>query len=307
MVRLIAKSLQEFAGVLQNLEDERTRMEAKKKYDKETEKYCAVLDKHLSLSAKKKESQLHEADSQVDNVRQHFYEVSLEYVFKVQEVQERKMFDFVEPTRNRFESTRSEVESLMRKMKENPHEHKSMSQHVMEGYLFILEKRPFVSSWVKYYCTYHREPKKMTMVLFDQKSGGRVVYNLNRDLQSEGGKAPPLCLSLTTQLDVIGFNVIKKFIYALETRARGGGGGGGGEVIGKLRTRMRRKREERSEEETEEEKREGEGGGKERRSHFLESARDPPQTPLDPNAMNNRMSNKTVVERRNPGGGADRV
>lgn len=38
-----------------------------------------------------------QADSQVDSVRQHFYEVSLEYVFKVQEVQERKMFDFVEP------------------------------------------------------------------------------------------------------------------------------------------------------------------------------------------------------------------
>uniref|UniRef100_A0A672FZN8 Uncharacterized protein n=1 Tax=Salarias fasciatus TaxID=181472 RepID=A0A672FZN8_SALFA len=198
----IAKSLQEFAAVLQNLEDERTRMienandvlimplerfrkeqisaakEARKKYDKETEKYCAVLEKHLSLSARKKESHLHEADNQVDNVRQHFYEVSLEYVFKVQEVQERKMFDFVEPllaflqglftyyhhgyelakdfnhfktdltisiqnTRNRFESTRSEVESLMRKMKENPHEHKSVSQHTMEGYLFVQEKRTY--------------------------------------------------------------------------------------------------------------------------------------------------------------------
>lgn len=39
----------------------------------------------------------HQADNQVDHVRQHFYEVSLEYVFKVQEVQERKMFEFVEP------------------------------------------------------------------------------------------------------------------------------------------------------------------------------------------------------------------
>lgn len=38
-----------------------------------------------------------QADTQVDLVRQHFYEVSLEYVFKVQEVQERKMFEFVEP------------------------------------------------------------------------------------------------------------------------------------------------------------------------------------------------------------------
>uniref|UniRef100_A0A4W6EYT4 Rho GTPase-activating protein 26 n=1 Tax=Lates calcarifer TaxID=8187 RepID=A0A4W6EYT4_LATCA len=183
--------------------------EAKKKYDKETEKYCAVLEKHLSLSARKKESHLHEADNQVDNVRQHFYEVSLEYVFKVQEVQERKMFDFVEPllaflqglftyyhhgyelakdfnhfktdltisiqnTRNRFESTRSEVESLMKKMKENPHDHKSVSQHTMEGYLFVQEKRSFVSTWVKYYCTYHREPKRVTMVLFDPKSGGKM-------------------------------------------------------------------------------------------------------------------------------------
>ncbi|CAJ1063540.1 rho GTPase-activating protein 26-like isoform X1 [Xyrichtys novacula] len=321
----IAKSLQEFAAVLQNLEDERTRMienandvlimplerfrkeqisaakEARKRYDKETEKYCAVLEKHLSLSARKKESHLHEADNQVDNVRQHFYEVSLEYVFKVQEVQERKMFDFVEPllaflqglftyyhhgyelakdfnhfktdltisiqnTRNRFESTRSEVESLMKKMKENPHEHKSVSQHTMEGYLFVQEKRSFVSTWVKYYCTYHREPKRVTMVLFDPKSGGKMgeeesftlksctrrktdsiekrfcfdveavdrsgvitmqalseedrrlwmeamdgrepVYNLNKDNQAEG----------MAQLDVIGFNVMKKFIYAVETR-----------------------------------------------------------------------------------------
>ena len=42
-----------------------------------------------------------QADSQVDLVRQHFYEVSLEYVFKVQEVQERKMFEFVEPVSER--------------------------------------------------------------------------------------------------------------------------------------------------------------------------------------------------------------
>lgn len=34
--------------------------DAKKKYDKETEKYCGVLEKHLNLSSKKKESQLQE-------------------------------------------------------------------------------------------------------------------------------------------------------------------------------------------------------------------------------------------------------
>lgn len=44
-------------------------------------------------------------------------------------------------TRNRFEGTRSEVESLMKKMKENPHEHKSISPFTMEGYLYVQEKR----------------------------------------------------------------------------------------------------------------------------------------------------------------------
>lgn len=103
--------------------------EAKKRYDKETEKYCGVLEKHLSLSARRKEAQLQEvenpspspsptllprnpstcltcpsfpqADFQVEAVRQQFYQVSLDYVFKVQEVQERKMFDFVEPVSHR--------------------------------------------------------------------------------------------------------------------------------------------------------------------------------------------------------------
>lgn len=34
--------------------------EGKKKFDKETEKYYTVLEKHLSLSSKKKESLLQE-------------------------------------------------------------------------------------------------------------------------------------------------------------------------------------------------------------------------------------------------------
>uniref|UniRef100_A0AAQ4RJA2 Rho GTPase activating protein 26 n=1 Tax=Gasterosteus aculeatus aculeatus TaxID=481459 RepID=A0AAQ4RJA2_GASAC len=279
----IAKSLQEFATVLQNLEDERTRM---------IENANDVLITPLERFRKEQISAA-KADNQVDNVRQHFYEVSLEYVFKVQEVQERKMFDFVEPllaflqglftyyhhgyelakdfnhfktdltisiqnTRNRFESTRSEVESLMRKMKENPHEHKSVSQHTMEGYLFVQEKRSFVSTWVKYYCTYHREPKRVTMVLFDPKSGGKTVSEedsftlksctrrktdsiekrfcfdveaLDRTgvitmqalseedrrlwMEAMDGREPVGCLA---QLDVIGFNVMKKFIHAVETR-----------------------------------------------------------------------------------------
>lgn len=58
--------------------------------------FVRVSHQHLSVS-RHRLPPLSQADNQVDNVRQHFYEVSLEYVFKVQEVQERKMFDFVEP------------------------------------------------------------------------------------------------------------------------------------------------------------------------------------------------------------------
>lgn len=38
-----------------------------------------------------------QADVQIDKERQLFYDASLEYVFKIQEVQEKKKFEFVEP------------------------------------------------------------------------------------------------------------------------------------------------------------------------------------------------------------------
>lgn len=44
----------------------------------------------------------------------------------------------------------------------------------------------FVSTWVKYYCTYHREPKRVTMVLFDPKSGGKTVSRSGKVFISNG-------------------------------------------------------------------------------------------------------------------------
>ncbi|KAM4810262.1 rho GTPase-activating protein 10 [Rhinophrynus dorsalis] len=233
--RCIDASLQEFSTFLLNLEEQREIMalsvnetlikplerfrkeqlgavkEEKKKFDKETEKNYSLLDKHLSLSAKKKEPQLQEADGQVEQNRQHFYELSLEYVCKLQEIQERKKFEFVEPmlaffqgiftlyhqgyelakdfnhyklelqiniqnTRNRFEGTRSEVEELMRKIRKSPQEHKRASPFTMEGYLYVQEKRPapFGSSWVKHYCMYKKDSKAFTMFPYEHRSGGKI-------------------------------------------------------------------------------------------------------------------------------------
>ncbi|KAI2651366.1 Rho GTPase-activating protein 42 [Labeo rohita] len=152
--------------------------EGKKKFDKETEKYYTVLEKHLSLSSKKKESLLQEADTQINKERQIFYDASLEYVFKIQEVQERKKFEFVEPllaflqglftfyhegyelahefepykqqlqfnlqnTRNNFESTRQEVENLMRRIRSAEQDFKAPGQWTMEGFLYVQEKREY--------------------------------------------------------------------------------------------------------------------------------------------------------------------
>uniref|UniRef100_A0A8C6XJW3 Rho GTPase-activating protein 10 n=1 Tax=Naja naja TaxID=35670 RepID=A0A8C6XJW3_NAJNA len=206
--RCIDASLHEFSNFLKNLEEQREIMalsvtetlikplekfrkeqlgavkEEKKRFDKETEKNYSSLEKHLNMSAKKKEAQILEADNQIEQNRKHFYELLLVYVCKLQEIQERKKFEFVEPTRNRFEGTRSEVEDLMNKIKQNPKKHKSANLFAMEGYLYVQEKRPapFGSSWIKHYCTYKKESKKFTMLPFEHRSGGKSgdfeVYQL---------------------------------------------------------------------------------------------------------------------------------
>uniref|UniRef100_H2UKM0 Rho GTPase activating protein 10 n=1 Tax=Takifugu rubripes TaxID=31033 RepID=H2UKM0_TAKRU len=233
--KCIDESLQEFSSFLRNLEDQRELMmrnitetlmkplekfrkehlgtirAEKKHYEKETEKYYSSLEKLLNLSAKKKEPHLQEADSQVETMRMHFQEESLDYVCKLQEIQERKKFECVEPmlaffqtvftfyhqgfelakdfehykralqiniqnTRSRFEATRSEVHELMKRIKEAPQEYRQTSPISCEGYLYVQEKRPppFGSSWVKRYSTFVKEQKILHMVTFDHRSGGKL-------------------------------------------------------------------------------------------------------------------------------------
>lgn len=46
----------------------------------------------------------------------------------------------IQNTRNRFEGTRSEVEELMNKIRQNPKDQKRASQFTAEGYLYVQEK-----------------------------------------------------------------------------------------------------------------------------------------------------------------------
>ncbi|XP_052795820.1 rho GTPase-activating protein 26-like [Mya arenaria] len=173
--KLISGALKEFGSLMNRIEDERERMlekaneqfikplekfrkqhigqakEGKKAFDKQTQKFCASLDRYLSLKTKVNDSQLQEADAQLQMERRGFYEQSMKYVLQLQEVQERKKFEFVETllvfmyslltfyheghetaadnkpylqrlqhtlqkTRTNFDTTREQAENLMLKM-----------------------------------------------------------------------------------------------------------------------------------------------------------------------------------------------
>uniref|UniRef100_A0A672R5U1 Rho GTPase-activating protein 26 n=1 Tax=Sinocyclocheilus grahami TaxID=75366 RepID=A0A672R5U1_SINGR len=117
----IAKSLQEFAGVLQNLEDERTRM---------IENANDVL---ISPLERFRKEQIGAA-----KVRAECFIIAV-----------------------CCNGIHSRERLIVFSYQEVP------SEYVMSIKKFI---GSFVSTWVKYYCIYHREPKRMTMMLFDQKS-----------------------------------------------------------------------------------------------------------------------------------------
>uniref|UniRef100_A0A3Q1LLP5 Oligophrenin-1 n=1 Tax=Bos taurus TaxID=9913 RepID=A0A3Q1LLP5_BOVIN len=217
--------------------------ERKKKFEKDGERFYSLLDRHLHLSSKKKESQLQEADLQVDKERHNFFESSLDYVYQIQEVQESKKFNIVEPvlaflhslfisnsltveltqdflpykqqlqlslqnTRNHFSSTREEMEELKKRMKEAPQTCKLPGQPTIEGYLYTQEKWALGISWVKYYCQYEKETKTFTMTPMDQKPGAKQQGPLDLTLK--------YCVRRKTE------SIDKRFCFDIETNERPG-------------------------------------------------------------------------------------
>ncbi|TNM85068.1 hypothetical protein fugu_009246 [Takifugu bimaculatus] len=260
----IAQSFQEFAGLLQEAEHDRMILvqnasdllikplekfrkeqigltkEKKKKFEKDGEKYYSQVEKHVNLSAKKKETQLQEADEVLDKERINFYESSVEYVYQIHQVQDRKKFDVVEPvlaflhsiltlnnltvemtqdfmpykqelqlslqnTRNHYESTREGMEELMRRMK-NPSQICEMQSSIpMEGYLYCQEKWALGVSWVKYYCRYHKEGRQLFMAPCEQKNTT---------------KQGPMHLTLKSCVRRKSDSIDKRFCFDVETSER---------------------------------------------------------------------------------------
>uniref|UniRef100_A0A8C2CVT4 Rho GTPase activating protein 42b n=1 Tax=Cyprinus carpio TaxID=7962 RepID=A0A8C2CVT4_CYPCA len=177
----IAQSFKEFSQLLSTMEEERRRL---------IQNADDVLITPLERF-RKEQIGAAKADAQIDKERQLFYDASLEYVFKIQEVQEKKKFEFVEPllaflqglftfyhegyelahefepykqqlqfnlqnTRNNFLSTKQEVEKLMNRVRSADQDQKPPGQWTMEGYLYVQEKRPLGCTWTRHYCTYEK-------------------------------------------------------------------------------------------------------------------------------------------------------
>ena len=116
---LIASSLKQFAKFLSAMEDEMNGIlsqanekfitpllnfrkdqigsvkQTKKAFDKATSKLCTAQDKYVAISGKKEES-LAEASETVRLEQKNLNSSSLEYVYLMHVVQERKKFEFVE-------------------------------------------------------------------------------------------------------------------------------------------------------------------------------------------------------------------
>ncbi|BFZ14765.1 hypothetical protein BsWGS_17803 [Bradybaena similaris] len=117
----ISKSLNEFGKFIEKIEDHRDILikaaedqfvkplenfrkenivaakEEKKNFDKHTAKFCQSQERYLNMKmSKSNDSTMQEADTQVEFEKKAFYTASMKYVLKLQEVQEKKKFEFVE-------------------------------------------------------------------------------------------------------------------------------------------------------------------------------------------------------------------
>ncbi|XP_076179403.1 GTPase regulator associated with FAK isoform X1 [Ptiloglossa arizonensis] len=229
----ISQSLKEFGKLIASIEDERDRMleraydqiilpletfrkehiggvkDGKKKFEKQTVKFCQSQERYLNLSTKKQDNVLQEADATLEMAERHFCQASLEYVFLLQRVQEQKKFEFVETllgfmfgwltfyhqghevakdfkpymtelqlkiqkTRDNFHATQDKTISLMNKMKDikkSAVETGVNKIYTREGYLFLMEKKAFGTTWTKQYCTYQKDKKEFTMIPYNQLTG----------------------------------------------------------------------------------------------------------------------------------------
>ncbi|XP_064214899.1 rho GTPase-activating protein 26 isoform X2 [Tribolium castaneum] len=263
--QVICKSLKEFGHLINSIEDERDRMlenvyshvvkpledfrkkyiggvkNEKKKFEKQTAKFCQCQERYLNLTTKKPNS-LQEADASVDMAERHFFTASMEYVYLIQEVHERKKFEFVETLltflfgwltfyhqghevakdfrpytvdlQHKIQKTRANFDDysnkLRKRMADVQHSEKPVKKNkgCREGYLFLLEKKAFGTTWTKHFCTYDKETKEFTMLPYNQLTTKTI--------------SPPEAMVLTSCVRRMSDSIDKRFCFDIQFDSKPG-------------------------------------------------------------------------------------
>ncbi|GAB0099048.1 rho GTPase-activating protein 26 [Sergentomyia squamirostris] len=208
--------------------------ENKKTFCKTTGKVCQAQERILSMSTKKSDNTFQEANASLGMLERQYLQESLDYVFKIHEVKERIKFEFVETilrfvqgwitfyhvghdqhidsedymrdlqfkvqkTRENFNETRAKAEELKSKYMDS--KMKPETEYTKQGYLFLQEKKAFTATWSKYYCTYRKDKKQFTMLLYNQISGKQEsqteYYNLASCTRRSSDFEKRFCFDLT--------------------------------------------------------------------------------------------------------------
>eukprot|EP00096_Caligus_rogercresseyi_P010194 TRINITY_DN3627_c0_g1_i1.p1 TRINITY_DN3627_c0_g1~~TRINITY_DN3627_c0_g1_i1.p1 ORF type:complete len:920 (-),score=386.33 TRINITY_DN3627_c0_g1_i1:339-3098(-) len=227
---VISNSLKEFARFLSLVEEEMDRMlehsyekfivplvnfrkeqigsvrKTKKEFDKCTTKSCSVQDRYINLSSKREES-LSEASEAVRLEAKNLQSSSLEYVYLLQVVQERKKFEFAESvlcfvrswanyyehghsvgldfskyvedlktriqkSRENYSITIERYDTFKRSMLDRIDPGVFNKMYTRQGYLYACKKSKLGGyAWLKLYCQYQAKTKILTMIPYNQLNG----------------------------------------------------------------------------------------------------------------------------------------
>lgn len=266
--RVICKSLHEFGSLINMVEDERDNMLAnvisnvvkpledfrkthigkvkseKKKFEKQTAKFCQGQERYLNLTTKKTTHMLQEADASVNMAERYFQTASMDYVYLIQEFHERKKFEFVETLlsflfgwltfyhqghevandfrpfmvdlQTKIQKTRTNFNDYKEKLKTRMAEVKKQcleepircSKGIKTGYLYLLEKKAFGTTWTKYFCTYDKETKEFTMLQYNQLTSKQIT--------------PPENMVLTSCVRRMSDSIDKRFCFDIQCDSKPG-------------------------------------------------------------------------------------
>ncbi|KAL3265971.1 hypothetical protein HHI36_010159 [Cryptolaemus montrouzieri] len=142
----------------------------------------------------------------------YFRAASMDYVYLIQEFHERKKFEFVETllsflfgwltfyhqgheVANDFRPFMVDLQTKIQKTRTNFNDYKDklktrmaeVKKQCLEepirnakgckaGYLYLLEKKAFGTTWTKYYCTYNKETKEFTMLPYNQQTSKSITH-----------------------------------------------------------------------------------------------------------------------------------